>query len=452
MDRREFLRMTGAAALLTAAGAGCGSDNKGREGAGSNSRGASEGKGRRTLSIAQSAHYVPAFDIWFDDYARSWGEANDVVVQVDHVRLVDLFTQADSEAAAQRGHDLFAFHSAAAAVFEDQVIDLRDVVTELEGKVGKLTPAVERNIRNRRTGKYFAFSDCWAAQVTNYRVDLWKSVDVVPDTWADLIRAAPRLKAAGTPVGVGLSPGLDSGHHAFGLLFGHGASLQDEDGNVALNRPATVDAVKTATELFRKGMNEEVFTWDDAVSDNRFLTSGKGSLIVDPLGTIRAIEGQDPQLAETIGLRPPPAGPTARRFPHSVHTYVIWQFSPNQELAKRFLVDLTLGYREPCIRSGFYNLPSFPGSVADLPGVLAADAAGRPAGKYGFLADAAEWSTNIGHPGDTNGAVAEVFNQFHVAKMFAAAARGEMTAEEAVAAAEAQVKPIFDKWRERGKI
>jgi multiple sugar transport system substrate-binding protein len=36
--------------------------------------------------------------------------------------------------------------------------------------------------------------------------------------------------------------------------------------------------------------------------------------------------------------------------------------------------------------------------------------------------------------------------------MFAAAARGEMTAEDAVKAAEAEMRPIFDKWRERGKI
>ena len=36
--------------------------------------------------------------------------------------------------------------------------------------------------------------------------------------------------------------------------------------------------------------------------------------------------------------------------------------------------------------------------------------------------------------------------------MFAAAARGQQTPEEAVAAAEAEIKPIFDKWRERGKI
>ena len=46
----------------------------------------------------------------------------------------------------------------------------------------------------------------------------------------------------------------------------------------------------------------------------------------------------------------------------------------------------------------------------------------------------------------------EVFNQFLVSNMFATAARGDMTAEEAVAAAEAQIKPIFEKWRERGKI
>jgi hypothetical protein len=36
--------------------------------------------------------------------------------------------------------------------------------------------------------------------------------------------------------------------------------------------------------------------------------------------------------------------------------------------------------------------------------------------------------------------------------MFAAAAQGEMSPEEAVREAEAKINPIFDKWRERGKI
>ena len=46
----------------------------------------------------------------------------------------------------------------------------------------------------------------------------------------------------------------------------------------------------------------------------------------------------------------------------------------------------------------------------------------------------------------------EVFNQFLVPRMFAAAAKGEMSAEDAVKAAEAQMKPIFDQWRARGKV
>jgi hypothetical protein len=36
--------------------------------------------------------------------------------------------------------------------------------------------------------------------------------------------------------------------------------------------------------------------------------------------------------------------------------------------------------------------------------------------------------------------------------MFAAAARGQMTAEAAVTSAAAEVKAIYDRWRERGKI
>jgi hypothetical protein len=36
--------------------------------------------------------------------------------------------------------------------------------------------------------------------------------------------------------------------------------------------------------------------------------------------------------------------------------------------------------------------------------------------------------------------------------MFAAAATGAMTAEEAVRAAEAKIKPVYDKWRDQGKI
>ena len=83
---------------------------------------------------------------------------------------------------------------------------------------------------------------------------------------------------------------------------------------------------------------------------------------------------------------------------------------------------------------------------------LASDATSQPPDKYGFLAEAGQWSTNLGHPGYTSAVTYDVYNQFLIPRMFGAAAKGEMSAEEAVKAAEAQITPIFDKWRERGKI
>jgi multiple sugar transport system substrate-binding protein len=48
--------------------------------------------------------------------------------------------------------------------------------------------------------------------------------------------------------------------------------------------------------------------------------------------------------------------------------------------------------------------------------------------------------------------VTEAFNEFLVSTMFAAAARGELSAEDTVKRAHAQAVAIFEKWRGRGKI
>jgi hypothetical protein len=51
-----------------------------------------------------------------------------------------------------------------------------------------------------------------------------------------------------------------------------------------------------------------------------------------------------------------------------------------------------------------------------------------------------------------NTAEGEVFATFIIPNMFAKAARGEMTPQQAVLDAERQIKPIFDRWRRRGLV
>jgi multiple sugar transport system substrate-binding protein len=164
------------------------------------------------------------------------------------------------------------------------------------------------------------------------------------------------------------------------------------------------------------------------------------------------LEAQDPDLAAKVQLLPVPKGPEGRLSPYVISVYVVWKFSENQEAAKRFLVDLATDYREAFIQSQYDQVPSFTGGVRDLGELVANDPRAQPPGKYSLLADAADWTTNLGYPGHTNAAADEVIKRSIIAQMFAAAARGDMSAEEAVRTAEAKIKSIYDKWREQGKI
>jgi multiple sugar transport system substrate-binding protein len=454
MDRRSFLRLAGGATTAAAFGSGCssGSDDKGARAAAATS---GPGGGKRTLRIAQWVHYVPDYDAWFDDdFARRWGETHDVKVVVDHLPVTELSIRGDAEAAAEEGHDLFWFINPRAAL-EDDVIDHREIVEEVTAKLGGLTPHVERSVLNPKTNKYFGFPEHWAAGPLHYRADLWDAVQpgLRPSTWDDIRRAGPALKAGGHPLGLGISTEPDSQWTLDTLLHCYGSSIQDEDANLTINTPATVEAVKVCAEIYRTGMTDEVFAWDGA-SNNRLLTSGRGSLILNAVSAMRAAEQQDPELASKIALAPVPVGPSGDqpRCTYVVGSYVIWKFSPHRDLAEQFLVDLSLSSRDGLLRSGFQNLPAFPGAVPDLAALVASDLLARPPDKYALLADAPRWSTNIGSPGAFNAAVDEVFNLSVHSRMFSAAARGQLSAEDAVAAAEAEMRPIFDKWRERGKI
>jgi len=65
------------------------------------------------------------------------------------------------------------------------------------------------------------------------------------------------------------------------------------------------------------------------------------------------------------------------------------------------------------------------------------------------LADSLDWATNVGYPGYSNAAIDDIYSQWIVNNMFAKAAQGVMSPEDAVKEAEAKAKDIFAKWKER---
>jgi multiple sugar transport system substrate-binding protein len=97
-------------------------------------------------------------------------------------------------------------------------------------------------------------------------------------------------------------------------------------------------------------------------------------------------------------------------------------------------------------------MPSWPGAIPDLAAVVAHDAGSNPSDKYSFLANISAWTTNVGHPGSTNAAISEIFQNGLISTMFAGAATGRLTPEEALDEADAEVRRIFRKWKENGKL
>ena len=409
---------------------------------------------RPVLRIAQWAHFVPAYDEWFDrKFARAWGDRNGVTVEVDHFALSELRARADTEVATQQGHDLFAL-PASPVGYEPHVAPMTEVVTEAEHRFGKLPAFAHKSTFNPRTKQYFAVPESWAPGLLHYRSDLWEETATKPDTW-ELVREGARKinEKRGIPAGFGLSPEPDSNMMLRSLIWAFGGAEQDEAGQVAINSPATVEAVKLMATIYRESLTSDVFIWD-AASNNRAFVWGQASIIQNPISAIRSMEKGNPELARKALLAPAASGPAGRLGPaHVVHCYVIWKFSDKGELARRFLIDFLAAAGESFRASEFYNLPCFPKAVPNLPRMLAAGnggAAKKGAGprpdRYALLADADRWSAAPGHPGYLTPAIDETMGRGVIPAMFARAARREQTPEASVSVAEAEMRRIFGRW------
>jgi multiple sugar transport system substrate-binding protein len=442
VSRRDFIRATGAGALATGLGANIIVPGRARA-------------ARKTLKILQWVHFVPAYDDWFNKkYVKEWGEKNDTEVIVDNIGLAAIPARAAAEVGAQRGHDLFQFNSPPPA-YEESTLDMKDVYQECERKFGKPIDLGIKSTYNPKTKRYFAFSPSFTPAPVNYRQDLFGQVGMAngPRTWEDVrVKGGEIKKKTGHPVGIGLAQEIDTAMAMRTVMYAWGSHEQDADGNLVLDSKETLDAVKFVKALFREAMTPEVFTWD-ASSNNRAMIAGKISLALNAISITRTAEKQDPEIAKKIQLTKALQGPKrAIGLEHVMQCFVLWKFAENAEGAKQFLVDYIANFRQAFLAGEFYDFPCFPSTVPDLQKLIASDKAAQPPDKYKVLDGVLNWATNVGYPGYSNAAIDEIFSTWVLNTMFAKAASGTVSPEDAVKEAVAGSKRIFAKWKERGLV
>ncbi len=414
-------------------------------------------QGRR-LTFLHWSHFVPGFDKWFDgEYTKEWGKAHDVEVVVDHIPSSQIAVRAAAEVAAQKGHDLYQFITPAPN-FEPELEDMSDLVEPFRQKYG-IVELARRSTYNPKTKKWFALSLSFTPDPAHYRKDAFDAVGFVPDSWDNLLRAGRKLKAMGLPIGIAISGCIDSNMALRDALWSHGSSIQNETGEVVINNKNTVETIKYIRALFKEAMDPEVLAWDDS-SNNRAMEGGKISWTLNAISIARSIEKNNPDFFPKVQLWKPPRGPRnlgGKRLgsEHVFFSYAIWKFTPpeQKQLAKQFLVDYANNWGRAFVGSEFYEFPSFPGTVPNLKDQILHDGVAAKMGqpeKYKELTSALDWSTNVGFPGYANAAEGEVFDTYILPQMFALAATDRMSPEDAAKWAEAQIAPIFAKWKARG--
>lgn len=414
------------------------------------------------LKILQWSHFVPQYDTWFDPFAEQWGADNGVDVTVDHVDIAELNPATTAAIDAGEGPTLIEL-PLAAANFVEGVRDLTDLNMQAQELFGPQADTCTANSYLPANDMWYGFCHGWVPDPGDYDISMWTEAGFPdgPATYDDLLQGGTYImENLGVPMGLGLSPEIDSNMAMRAIIWSFGGSVQDENECVTINSPEVIDAVNYLVDLYNNTMTEEVFSWT-AASNNQGLIAGELSYILNSISAYRTLQGIDQAAADNIGFSEALSGPNGDQHAsaHLWYIYIIPNYveeGPELEAAKEFILHLVANYNQATFNSKLYNFPAFESTVPQLfgdTGWLANDPFGsRPPDKLTVLLTAKDWVTYLGWPGPSNPAIAEVYATNIIPTMMGKAALGELTPEEAVAEAETQINDIFSKWRDRGLV
>src|SRR5689334_5765470 len=250
-----------------------------------------------TLSMGFWDHWVPGANKASTDLVNEWAEKEKVEVKIDYItsngRKNEITIAA--EAQAKSGHDILAMPTWWPHAQAELLEPMNDVMGDLIKQNGEVNGTVK--YLGQAGGKWLGVPASVGSQIKGpcSRIDLLKQhagIDIQAmypagsppkaDNWNldTFLKAAEACQKGGVPFGIGLGTTSDN-VDAIGTFFhAFGAELVNAKGEITVK----TDPVRQVLDYYKKLMHflpEDVAAWDDA-SNNKFLVSGQGSLILNP--------------------------------------------------------------------------------------------------------------------------------------------------------------------------
>ena len=328
------------------------------------------------LSIGFWDHWVPGANSANTALVNEWAAKESVEVQIDYIAsqgFKNLLT-ISAEAQARSGHDILAMPTWWPHDQAKNLEPVDDVMEELIKQNGAVNDTVK--YLGRADGHWLAVPATIGSQIKGpcSRIDLMRQLAGLDmqamypagsapkaENWTTdtYLRAAAACHKGGFPFGIGLGQTSDSVDTAGAFFQSFGAELVNAKGDLTIKS----DNVRQALDYCRRAAEfypPDAPAWDDA-SNNKWLVSGKGALIMNPPSAWAVAKRDAPQVAEQCWTHGFPAGPKGRFAPFLPYFWAIWNFSKNKPAAKSLLTHLSqpAAVEKLVAASGGYDLPAF---------------------------------------------------------------------------------------------
>src|SRR5947207_11178565 len=269
-------------------------------------------------------HWVPGANKDSTDLVNEWAEKEKVEVSIDYITSQgnkNLLTIA-AEAQAKSGHDILAIPTWWAYANSKLLEPVNDIMGPIIAENGEVNDTVK--YLGQSEGKWLGVPATIGSQIKGpcTRIDLMKKyagIDVQEmypagsppkaENWTldTFLKAAEACHKAGSPFGIGLGSTEDSVDTAGAIFQAFGASLVDAKGNITVKSEPVRQALDYYTRLARF-LPPDAPSWDNA-SNNKWLISGRGALIMNPPSAWSVAKRDAPKVAEQLWTHVMPAGP-----------------------------------------------------------------------------------------------------------------------------------------------
>lgn len=391
----------------------------------------------KSLAFMHETSFIQAYDEFFKQtLVPEYQNTTGITVDYQLVGVGSLGARIQAAIETSNGPDI-TLTSLRWPLFNRAFVDVSDIAEVIGKRNGGWHKAANEAAVIEGKWKTIPFGNI--GQIMNWRADWFADVGIhdFPDTWDAFLEAGTKLKNVGHAFGLALGHGTADNHGwLYPLLWSFGGREVEQDGKtIALDSDETARAIDYCRKLFHQAILEECLGWTD-VNNNKAWMNGQISCTNNAESILWSAKRQNPDIAKVTQQSLNPQGREGRfhiLFPWS---HAIYNFSPNQNEAKDFLVWLmdpkqverwyasAESYYAPYLHA-YDDAPLWHIEPRNLP-----------------YRDALLTSHFPGWPAPVGPRSAESVDKFVVVDMFAKACAGRPT-KEVIAEAQSQLKLIY---------